>query len=306
MRRFTQALVLISIALSSLAVADEDTVILKVGEVIVTEADLARYIYERINSGTPERTFASGTGVRQAAEQLLSLKHLGWEARQAGIKSTPQIEWELELQRERLLFRELVSLRVEEEYARVNWSSAAREEYAANPNRFRRGEEVHASHILIDTKKRSDAEAKELAERLLARAKSGEAFDQLALNYSDDPSAKSNGGDLGFFARRAMVKPFSDAAFKLDAQSPLSDLVKTEFGYHIIKFHEKREPGRRGFEEVEQHLINELKTRVPSRIREELTMLARSPVNATVNEEALKRLEQKYRESVSPGGETKD
>lgn len=88
---------------------------------------------------------------------------------------------------------------------------------------------VKASHILVDNK--------ELADSLLGRLKAGESFEALAMNYSIDSTAAS-GGDLGYFAKGTMVPEFEDAAFSLEV-GKLSDVVKTDFGYHIILVSDK-------------------------------------------------------------------
>lgn len=80
---------------------------------------------------------------------------------------------------------------------------------------------------------RSKAEAKKLAVAVMQRAKKGEDFGKLARALSDGPSAK-NGGSLGRFDRKSMVKPFSDAAFSLKP-GEISEVVETEFGYHVIR-----------------------------------------------------------------------
>jgi len=85
--------------------------------------------------------------------------------------------------------------------------------------------EVRASHILVA----SEAEAVAISKKLATGAK----FEELARQYSKCPSGKS-GGDLGFFGKGQMVKPFEDAAFSL-AMGSVSNPVKTEFGYHLIK-----------------------------------------------------------------------
>ncbi|HWZ90570.1 MAG TPA: peptidylprolyl isomerase, partial [Polyangiaceae bacterium] len=100
-----------------------------------------------------------------------------------------------------------------------------------------------ASHILIAYKgslraaptiTRSKAEAQKLANTVLAQAKAGAKFGDLAVKYSDDPSAKQGQGSLGKFGRNQMVKPFADAAFALKP-GELSSVVETPFGFHIIK-----------------------------------------------------------------------
>jgi len=91
-----------------------------------------------------------------------------------------------------------------------------------------------AGHPELDTK-----EARAKAESILRRARTGEDFAALAKEFSTDPGSKDNGGDLGWFGRGTMVKPFEDAAFSL-RPSEISDIVETAFGYHIIKTEERR------------------------------------------------------------------
>ncbi len=107
-------------------------------------------------------------------------------------------------------------------------------------------DEVKASHILISTvdengKKLSEAkkkEAKKKAEEVLKKAKSGVEFSELAKEYSDDTGSASQGGDLGYFTKGKMVKPFEEAAFNLKV-GEISDIVESQFGYHIIKVYDK-------------------------------------------------------------------
>lgn len=107
-------------------------------------------------------------------------------------------------------------------------------------------DEVEASHILISTVDENDKplsdkkkeEAKKKAEDILKKVKAGEEFSALAKEYSDDPGSASKGGDLGFFTKGQMVKPFEEAAFSMKV-GEISDLVESEFGYHIIKVTDK-------------------------------------------------------------------
>ena len=108
-------------------------------------------------------------------------------------------------------------------------------------------QEVHARHILVAT----EAEAKEVAERL----KKGEDFATVAKEKSKDTGAE--GGDLGFFARGQMLKPFEDAAFALDV-GQISEPVQTQFGWHIIKVEEKRDQPLPTFDQVKEAIIAQL------------------------------------------------
>lgn len=115
--------------------------------------------------------------------------------------------------------------------------------------------EVRARHILVKT----EQEAKDLVKQL----KGGADFTELAKKSSDGPSAQT-GGDLGYFSRGQMVKPFEDAAFALQ-KGQISEPVQTEFGWHVIKVEDKRNRPLPSFEEVKDQLLasliqNKLKT----------------------------------------------
>ncbi len=117
-------------------------------------------------------------------------------------------------------------------------------------------QEVHARHILIraaagDEKASKEAESK--IEAIIARLKKGEDFAKLASELSEDPSGKANGGDLGYFTKEQMVPEFSDTAFKLD-KGQISEPVKTQFGWHVIKVEDKRLKPLPKFEEVKPQI----------------------------------------------------
>ncbi|WP_408954819.1 peptidylprolyl isomerase [Natroniella sp. ANB-PHB2] len=117
-------------------------------------------------------------------------------------------------------------------------------------------EEVTASHILIQTDDKTDEEAKTKAEEVLELVKEGRDFVELAEEYSEDPSAQQ-GGELGSFGRGEMVSEFEDAAFALEV-GEISDLVKTNFGYHIIKVTDKQEASDEEIAEQREELIDEM------------------------------------------------
>ena len=128
--------------------------------------------------------------------------------------------------------------------------------YDEQKDRFREPEQVRASHILIgvaqDAKPEEKEAAKKKADDVMAQVKEGKDFAELAKANSTCPS-KEQGGDLGFFPRGAMVKPFEDAAFAMQ-EGQTSDIVETQFGYHIIKLTEKKAERTVPFEEVKDRL----------------------------------------------------
>ncbi len=128
--------------------------------------------------------------------------------------------------------------------------------YDDNPNVFQEPESLRASHILIMVEDMTDEKQKKTAYRKIEDIKKkidkGEPFESLAKEYSECPS-NAQGGDLGYFQRGQMVKPFEDAVFALEA-GEISDIVETRFGYHLIKLVDKRPERTVQFEEVKSDI----------------------------------------------------
>jgi peptidyl-prolyl cis-trans isomerase D len=130
-------------------------------------------------------------------------------------------------------------------------------------DRFTDPEEVRARHILIRLEPGADdaakAKARAEAEDLLKQIHAGGDFDALAKKHSTDPGSAPKGGDLGFFPRGRMVPAFDAAAFALEP-GKVSELVETEYGFHIIKVEEKKPGGPRPFEVAREQIEKELTT----------------------------------------------
>ena len=135
--------------------------------------------------------------------------------------------------------------------------------YDQNIQRLSGAEERRASHILVNAPKTAPEadrqKAKAKAVELLALVKkSPDSFADVARKNSQDTGSAPSGGDLEFFARSAMVKPFSDAAFSMK-KGDISDVVESEFGYHIIKLTDIKAPKQRSFEEMKPELEADVK-----------------------------------------------
>lgn len=126
-----------------------------------------------------------------------------------------------------------------------------------NPEQFSAKPEVRASHILFRMSPGADelvtAGARQKAEAALARAKQGEDFAALAREVSEDETTGPGGGDLGWFGKGRMVPAFDSASFSMEP-GEISDLVLTQFGYHIIKVEETRTTTGKTLEEVHEHI----------------------------------------------------
>ncbi|MGE5385578.1 MAG: SurA N-terminal domain-containing protein [Betaproteobacteria bacterium] len=139
--------------------------------------------------------------------------------------------------------------------------------YEGHKDRYQQPEERRASHILVklDDKDKDKAKVKAKAEELLKEVqKNPAAFAELAKKNSEDPGSAEKGGDLGFFGRGAMVKPFEDAAFKLK-EGEISGLVESDFGFHIIKITAIRAAKEKTLAEVRPEIEAELKRSAASR-----------------------------------------
>jgi len=136
-------------------------------------------------------------------------------------------------------------------------------------------QEVHARHILVRAAAGDEKAGKEAEDKIKAvieRLKKGEDFNKIAGEVSEDPSGKANGGDLGYFSKEQMVAPFSEAAFKLE-KGQISEPVKTEFGWHVIKVEDKRAKAPPKFEEIkpqiERYVVGKAQSELVLKLRAE-------------------------------------
>lgn len=143
-------------------------------------------------------------------------------------------------------------------------------------------EQLRASHILLRTEGKKEEEVRAKAEDVLKQARAGADFAQLAKKYSDDEANRDQGGDLDYFARGKMVPQFEDVAFKLE-KGQISDLVKTQFGFHIIKIADKKPGSTKPLSEVRQQLADQLKydaaERQITQLAQKLEAETRSPAD---------------------------
>jgi peptidyl-prolyl cis-trans isomerase D len=129
--------------------------------------------------------------------------------------------------------------------------------YESYPERFNEEKQVKARHILFRVAEGAPedevAKVRNQAEKVLEKAKQGEDFAELAKKHSQEPGAAQGGGDLGFFTRDRMVPAFSEAAFSME-KGQISDLVRTPFGFHIIKVEDIREERTLSLEEAKPRI----------------------------------------------------
>ena len=157
--------------------------------------------------------------------------------------------------------------------------------YEDNQDTFKEKKQVKARHILFtlaeNASKEEEERVKQKALSVVQQARAGVDFAELAKKHTEDPSGKENGGDLGYFSAGQMVKPFEDAAFKLKKEE-ISDLVRTAFGYHILKVEDIKEAKTKTLEEARgQILATLMKTAATDMAHEKaLSFVDRMPYQA--------------------------
>jgi len=241
-----------------LANAQNARVVIESNGVAITTTDLEAEL-NRINPELRSNLLQRPEQMAQLASNLLIRRVLANSAEKQGLDQTLTNQAALQIARDGILSNF--------ELNRIDFAStptiealdqAAKSIYVANPTRFATPEEVRVSHILIA----KGDDAKDVAENVLADLKNGANFADLAKEKSADPGTKDKGGDLGFFGRKKMVPAFEQAAFALKQPGDLSEVVETQFGFHILKLEERREAGKQPFEEVRDRLRDEALTKI--------------------------------------------
>lgn len=247
-------------------------------------------------SRVPEKDRAATIGTPERIESIVSgmllTRQLANEARAAGLDKDPAIQKEIALSAEGVLARH----RLEQvgKAATVDVETLAKEVYQADRAQFTIPELRRARHVLIRTQERSKADAKKLAEQVLAEAKQpGADFEALARKYSEDESTKEHGGLLPEFGPDVMEQSFYDATFALAKPGDLSDLVETPYGYHVIQLVEVKPSRLRPFEEIREKLEAKLEQEQRERVvQNHADTLRNLPIDAVP--EAIASLRTRY------------
>lgn len=213
----------------------EKKVLAKVNGIEITDMDLNLLI--RSLDPQVAMQFYSPEGQERLLEELINQELFYTEAVENNFAEEDDFKAELEKMKKSILKQ--YALRKVLAEATVT-SEEVEEFYNSHKENYNKPEEVRASHILVQ----SEEEAKSIIEKI----NEGTSFEDAAKEYSSCPSSNA-GGDLGKFTRGKMVPEFEEAAFKMEI-GQISEPVKTQFGYHIIKVTEKTPEGVMSFEEV--------------------------------------------------------
>ena len=245
--------------------ADSD-ILIRGENVNVTAGEYQSLIAGMLDDSQQAALFGSEQKYREYLANFYLIRQLAAEANTKGLGKDAATLARLKFEQDRILANIYLDQLVAQAQ-KPDFEKLAHEYYLVSKERYLVPEEVHAEHILIASgEKRSAEEARKLAEKLHKQVVSGASFTELAKENSDDPGSASSGGDLGFFPRSKMVKPFADAAFALKA-GEVSKPVETQFGYHIIRLVERKPEHYRSFEEAKPEIIQALEQKFRADIR---------------------------------------
>jgi peptidyl-prolyl cis-trans isomerase C len=218
-------------------------------------------------------------GKKELLDTMIVREIIMQQAKKDGLDKSPAVAEKMEELKQRVIVEAFLKKKIEEQ---ANISDADLQKfYDQNKDKFKSGEQVRASHILV----KDEGAAKEI----LAEIKKGGNFEELAKKHSID-AAGAKGGDLGWFGQGSMIPEFETVAFAMK-EGEISGVVKTKFGYHIIKLTGKRPAGTRSFEEskelIKSKLLPEKQQEIFAKLKDELKKGAKF----SIKEDVLKGIE---------------
>jgi peptidyl-prolyl cis-trans isomerase C len=273
----------------------EGKVLAEVNSGSITTGDFDRELknlpeYLKAMADTPQ-------GRKEMLDTMVIRELILQQAAKDGLDKGAEIEDKLQDLKKRLIVESFLKKKVEVE-SKVS-DEDMKKFYEQNKDKFKSGEQIKASHILVKTEK----EAKDI----LAQLKSGGKFEELAKKSSVDSSA-AKGGDLGWFGKGSMVPAFEKAALALK-EGQISEVVKSDFGFHIIKLTGKRPAGIRPFEEVKEQIKGAImptkQQEVFQKIKDELKKTAKITIKEDVLNSIVGKKEETKADEKKPADASK-
>lgn len=261
--------------------------IARVNGTVITDSEMSR---EVANLPPYLKNIAeSDQGKRELLDTMVVREIILQQAEKNGLAKSKEVQEKVDELRKKVIVEAFLKKKIEE---RAVVSDADLQQfYEKNKDKLKTGEQIRASHILVKTEKES--------QDILAQLKGGGNFEDLAKKHSIDGAA-SRGGDLGWFAKGTMVPEFEKAALSLQ-EGTTSGVVKTQFGYHIIKLTGKRPAGVAQFTEVKEQLKGAILSEKQGDIFKQLKEDLKKNAKVQIKEDALKKVVIKSGEGQGEG-----
>lgn len=288
MKKYAVFFMVIFVLSGSFLFAEDDRTVAHIGDRKITMSDLKRWIGYNAPAGS---TMTTETGNKEKAaflNQIVTGMVISDIARKSGFDQRDDIK-----EKRDLLINNFLTIEYLDKVVSADVRASEDEihqYYEDHKDDFKIRESVHARHILIKADKTASEEEKadalKKAKGILEKIRKGDDFQALASEYSQDPGSKTRGGDLGFFGRGRMVRAFEDVAFSLEP-GEVSDIVETNFGYHVIRVEERREASVKPLDEVRGIIENKLSKDLRRQAVDEFVKKAMKEADAEVDVRAL-------------------
>jgi peptidyl-prolyl cis-trans isomerase C len=265
---------LMLIIILACAKKEETKVVARIGDKVITLEEFEKEVESLPDFYKP--LLLDPKAKREFLEKLIDREILLLEARKAGVYEREDVRRKIEECEKGVILDAFLSqiLREKDEVT----EEEAKRYYDEHKEEFFMNESIRVRHIVVRTLE----EAKEIKKRL----EQGEDFVELAKRYSISPSGKW-GGDLGYIQRGQVGKEFEKAAFSLKRPGEISDIVKTTFGYHIIRLEDRKPPRQLSFEEVRDKIIQKLKEQKKQKALEDYLKNVKKQYKIVINEKLL-------------------
>ena len=299
-------LLVFSQALQAVDIQEQEDILAQRGKGTVTQSEFEARA-NKLPASVRKNVLSDSKRLQGLINTLLINAQLAADARQAGFDTEQIVIDRMELAAE----AELAAAWLEHYVVSQppgDYEQLAYENYQLSQDKMLIPAKINVSHILISNNERSEEEAKELVDSLSAQlAENPSKFDQLILEYSEDPSVSSNKGKYESVNKGDMVKPFENAAFALQ-EGEISSPVKTSYGYHIIRLDTHIAATKKSFDEVKPWLTEQERKQHEDRLKQDY-MGSLTSLNVNLTKEALdemlrRQLGENYADSPEGGQKT--
>jgi len=229
----------------------EDSILVRGNQVEVSESDIWAEIH-KMSAEQKKKILADYASVKKIATSIYVRRSMAKVAIEGRLAEDSVSQAALKLSHDRIL-ADLLLAKIDQTNTpnEMELERLALSKYNSDTTPYQHGEEINTRHILIKT---GSTDAQNRANELLKQIKAGADFEALAQEKSEDKGSAKKGGEIGYVNRKKMVAEYEKAAWALEKPGELSEVVQTQFGYHIIKLIDKRPAGTRSYEEVKEKI----------------------------------------------------
>jgi len=272
MTKITKALSLsfilsVALSISTLKATEQDpkNILIQDGNLSISKQE-ALIMLEDMTPSQRKRMLSNMDKFQGLLIDFLIIKKKAVAAKKLEIDQQKLTQWKIKKAKNRILANQLITQYREKVSVPDNINLLAKEYYDTHPEEHLIEEKVKVAHILLSTRKVTETDAKAEKRRklqdIIKQIKKGEiTFEEAAKKYSDDTGSAKSGGIINYFTRGKMVKPFEEAAFNLTKKNDLTDIVESQFGYHVIKLIDHVAKATQPYAEVKEQLIRKEKSK---------------------------------------------